>query len=158
MTDTRDGDVRVASRSVPGTDLIVVSTSPYASLYADVDRTRLNLLATVGPLLVFLVALSLAFSRRMANANRRLHVAGIASAHLASIVESADDAIIGVDADGRVTSWNTAAAEMYGLEAADIVGKRLDAGMAGPVDVLVQELDGRDAVVVTLGDDARSEG
>ena len=41
---------------------------------------------------------------------------------------------------------------------ADIVGKRLDAGMAGPVDVLVQELDGRDAVVVTLGDDARSEG
>ncbi|AHG90678.1 Bifunctional protein pyrR [Gemmatirosa kalamazoonensis] len=40
---------------------------------------------------------------------------------------------------------------------ADIVGKRLDAGMAGPVDVLVQELDGRDAVVVTLGDDAGSE-
>ena len=31
---------------------------------------------------------------------------------------------------------------------ADIVGKRLDAGLAGPVDVLVADLDERDAVIV----------
>ena len=35
---------------------------------------------------------------------------------------------------------------------ADVVGKTLDVGVGGHVDVLVEELDGKDAVVATQGD------
>jgi pyrimidine operon attenuation protein/uracil phosphoribosyltransferase len=37
---------------------------------------------------------------------------------------------------------------------ADVVGKRVDVGPAGHVDVLVEELDGRDSVIATRGDGA----
>ena len=41
---------------------------------------------------------------------------------------------------------------------ADIVGKTLDVGAAGHVDVLVEEMDGRDAVVTTRADGRDAEG
>ena len=126
VSDSGNDAVRIAATSVAGTDLIVVSTSPYSALYADVDRTRLNLLATVGPLLLVLVALSVWFSRRLWRANRGLRAAGIASGQLASIVASADDAILSVDPHGRIATWNAAAETMYGRRTRDVVGSRLD--------------------------------
>ncbi|HZL03893.1 MAG TPA: PAS domain S-box protein, partial [Coriobacteriia bacterium] len=46
-----------------------------------------------------------------------------AAQRLARIVESSDDAIIGETLDGIVTSWNRAAARMFGYSHAEIVGK-----------------------------------
>jgi PAS domain S-box-containing protein len=40
---------------------------------------------------------------------------------LAAIVESSDDAILGVTLDGIITSWNAGAARMYGYAAAEMV-------------------------------------
>ncbi|HWP63423.1 MAG TPA: EAL domain-containing protein [Candidatus Binatia bacterium] len=48
-----------------------------------------------------------------------------AAAHLAAIVESADDAIVGLDLDGRITSWNPAAARLFGLPASTALGRRI---------------------------------
>jgi two-component system, cell cycle sensor histidine kinase and response regulator CckA len=49
--------------------------------------------------------------------------------HLAAIVESSDDAIIGKDLNGRILSWNKAAEQMYGYPAHEILGQ--------PVSILV---------------------
>ena len=46
---------------------------------------------------------------------------------LASIIESSEDAVIGLDMSGNVTSWNQGAKKLYGYEAAEIVGRPVTA-------------------------------
>ena len=46
-------------------------------------------------------------------------------ARLASIVESAPDAILSTDLDGRITSWNAAAERLLGYTAAEALGTQV---------------------------------
>jgi diguanylate cyclase (GGDEF)-like protein/PAS domain S-box-containing protein len=121
------GTARVAYRSVPGTDLITLSVTPTSELYSDVNRARLNVLETAGPLVLLMVVLTIWFSRRLVGTNRQLAAANQASSQLAAIVRSADDAILSVEPDGRIATWNEGAAEMYRLPAADAIGRPLAA-------------------------------
>jgi two-component system cell cycle sensor histidine kinase/response regulator CckA len=70
---------------------------------------------------------------RIREAQRRAHAAELEAAEarsrLAAIVESADDAIIGMTLDGVITSWNAGAERLYGWSAAEAVG--------GPLSILV---------------------
>jgi len=42
---------------------------------------------------------------------------------LAALVESSDDAILSVDLDGTVATWNKGAEQLYGYEAEEVIGK-----------------------------------
>ena len=44
-------------------------------------------------------------------------------ARLASIVESSDDAIVGMDLNGDIATWNAGAERMYGYGASELVGR-----------------------------------
>src|SRR6185436_2248117 len=46
-------------------------------------------------------------------------------AHLASIVESSDDAIISKSLDGIVRSWNRGSEKMFGFGEAEVIGKHI---------------------------------
>jgi diguanylate cyclase (GGDEF)-like protein/PAS domain S-box-containing protein len=46
--------------------------------------------------------------------------------HLAAIVASSDDAIVGIALDGTVTSWNAGAEHLYGYDASEMVGRAID--------------------------------
>jgi PAS domain S-box-containing protein len=71
-----------------------------------------------------------------------------AQARLAAIVEASGDAIVGHDRDGTITSWNPAAAALYGYSAEEAIGQSIAklewgdvAGDLGPPAIVEIEED-----------------
>jgi PAS domain S-box-containing protein len=54
-----------------------------------------------------------------------LHDTHMESARLATIVVSSDDAIISKTLDGRITSWNQGATQIFGYDASEMIGQSI---------------------------------
>ncbi|MPV68491.1 ATP-binding protein [Burkholderia sp. BE17] len=86
-----------------------------------------------------------------------------ASRLLCAVIDAAPDAIVGIDVDGRIVSWNPAARRMFGYDEADARGRAFETLVAmrwlkrwpfseafddvheavGPIDLLCVRRDGR---------------
>ena len=69
--------------------------------------------------------------------------------HLAAVVESSDDAIIGKSLDGTITAWNPGAASLFGYSAIEAVGKPIQ--MLLPPERINEEAD----ILARIKDGAR---
>jgi PAS domain S-box-containing protein len=63
--------------------------------------------------------------REIEESQTRLQKALYASQRLAAIVESSDDAVIGKDLNGIVTSWNPCAERMFGFTTDEMIGQSI---------------------------------
>jgi PAS domain S-box-containing protein/diguanylate cyclase (GGDEF)-like protein len=70
----------------------------------------------------------------------RLKRAEEARAQLAAIVESSDDAIVGLTPDGVITSWNLGAEKTYGYAAPEVIGRRVGVLVPAGLDAEISEL------------------
>ena len=62
--------------------------------------------------------------------------------HAAAIVESSQDAIVGASIDGIISSWNAAAAELFGMQAEQAIGRSLETVLSvdGGFDGMLERL------------------
>lgn len=65
-------------------------------------------------------------SLERAHQRRELAQARVDRAQLAALVRSSDDAIISMTPDGMVTSWNDAAARLFGYDSEEMEGESID--------------------------------
>lgn len=81
---------------------------------------------------------------------RRRQIAAEARRHLATIVESSDDAILSKTLDGRILSWNAGAELMYGYSANEMIGqpvsKLAPADKKGEVSDIIERIIGGEHV------------
>jgi len=76
------------------------------------------------------------FQRRLSPVAEPSDVAASESARdegefLAAVLDSSDDAIVGIDESGAVTRWNRGARRLFGYDASDIVGRPAEELFAG---------------------------
>ena len=60
--------------------------------------------------------------------------------YLAAIVDSSDDAIVGETLDGRITSWNSGAEQIFGYSAQEVIGQSIKILLPEPVAREIPEL------------------
>ena len=82
---------------------------------------------------------ALAFEKALKRSDESLYRTDKATALLASIVDSSDDAIISKNPDGTITSWNKSAERLFGYSAEEAIGQHIN--LIVPVHRRAEEAD-----------------
>ncbi|HEV8420372.1 MAG TPA: PAS domain S-box protein [Actinomycetota bacterium] len=122
------GRLLSAYEPVPELDWTVTASVPERVALARVTHLRSGVVL-VAAILAMVLAVGLLLLARALRA--RAH-AEADEARLAAIVESFDDAIIGITLDGVITSWNLGAERLYWYTADEVVGQ--DISILAPPD------------------------
>ncbi len=122
-----------AYRQVPGYGWGVVVTQRVAEAFAPREEALRALVIRNGLFLGLLALMILAVLAVLGAALRYRSAARRAEAEKAAIVENAEDAIIGRDLDGTITSWNKGAERLYGWTADEALGKHI--GLIAPKEL-----------------------
>ncbi len=91
-----------------------------------------------------------AYKEELENSLNQLSTTNAELRKLAAIVECTNDAIISVDLEGIVQSWNNAAADMFGYTATEIIGKSVSVLLPGALEeemAILKALQRRDRVM-----------
>jgi PAS domain S-box-containing protein len=91
--------------------------------FAPARRTLLIELGTIVGIVVIGIGGALWLGRRLRREAAAQRQAQETAERLAAIVDSSDDAIIGLTLEGVITSWNASATQIFGLAAADARGR-----------------------------------
>lgn len=106
------------------------SIGAYDSVRVRKDGVHIDVSVSASPLrgrdgaIVGVVKIARDISERKRAEAERIR-ANVAMRRLAAIVESSDDAIIGMDLDGTITAWNEAAERLYGYTPAEAIGRSI---------------------------------
>jgi PAS domain S-box-containing protein len=94
--------------------------------------------------------LNASLEQRVEARTAELSAANLALAGLAAIVEQSNDAIVSVDRDGRIMTWNPAAERIYGFGREEVVGQSVSLlappGLSKETSELVERLKGGERV------------
>jgi PAS domain S-box-containing protein len=112
----------------------VVVTQPAGMAFRERNTTLLHLLILYATFICLTIATAFFILYAMIAGRKSQEV----SQRLAALVESSDDAIIGKDRDGMITSWNAGAEQMYGYTSREAVGKSIF--MLAPEGVPLDEM------------------
>lgn len=127
---------RVVIDTAPGRQLTISAVVADRLIAANARAVQIWV-AALGVPLTGVVALLLMLSHQARRRNRAIRSR---DAWLGALIHSACDAIIGLAPDGNITSWNEAAARLFGLDAADAVG-RTTQFLIVPPGLEIQEQD-----------------
>lgn len=123
-TDYRDMPVLAAAHGIPGTPWSLVTKMDMTEVEAPMRHQALEIVVIITCLLLCLAtAVGLELRRQAADFYQARYEAEEARSKLSAVVESSADAIISVDLDGTIRSWNEGAKHGLGYNAAGAVGK-----------------------------------
>ncbi len=163
--DYRGMDVLAAYRPVAGTDWHLVAKLDYDEVMAPLWNLVLwvSLVALAAILAIGLMLrrfwLQQQRLHRLAAKARLMESLRQREARFRAVTETAYDAIITADIDGKIVSWNTSATRMFGFDKAEIIGQPLtriipprfqQAAMAGFQRLMNGDPEGRDRSIAEL--------
>jgi PAS domain S-box-containing protein len=135
--------LRASAQIMPGGRTWTITMRSSAALEKSTDTTRPQLVAITGIGLSFLISLVvylLASERRRALQLAQAMTLELRQSHdqvaseqkrIQVILQNAPDAFVAIDAEGRITDWNAQASRLFGLGAAEAIGR--------PVETLLPE-------------------
>jgi PAS domain S-box-containing protein len=124
--DYRGAPVIADVRAVPGSPWFIVARQDATEMFAPLRAQFWRLIFTLGILLLGAGAgVGLVRRQQSVRFYRRQLETEAERIRLGAIVEFSEDAIIGKNLDGTITSWNAGAERIYGYRAAETVGKSI---------------------------------